>query len=395
LASAQRKTRSFLAQISRLEGSEFPHPDARDALDYLKQKFVKHEQRLNSMKPHSLALDNACFGVIRDVLRHTKALGLILRATNVRNPFEIYYPLKALVQKIVPNAKLILSSEWDWTPFTLPIGHMENFIFIGIPATEFDNVLVTPLAGHEFGHSAWVRLGINQAMGAAVSELLGMPEGDEAEADDNRTREEIEAEEALKAERQHKYELALAQLEEIFCDLVGLYVFAESYLFAVAHTLAPGGLYRDQRYPDAVARINHMKAAVDSWKNIEFDHQIFARWRHSKPSFCPPSISEVDSIVGEIVPDLIKLTAKRLEEKEIDRADPGKVTDVTVALSQRVPFDSEARLSEILCAGWKVLRDEGGLGAAQDRAACESLNEVILKSIEVSEFYRRIKHAGT
>jgi len=90
LASAQRKTRSFLAQISQLEASEFPHPDAKDALTYVKAKFSRHETRLRSISLHSLAIDNACLYVIHDILRYTKVLGLILRSTNVRNPFEIH-----------------------------------------------------------------------------------------------------------------------------------------------------------------------------------------------------------------------------------------------------------------------------------------------------------------
>src|SRR4051812_25114337 len=42
-------------------------------------------------------------------------------------------------------------------PFTYPFvfSELPNFVLIGLPASESDNPLIIPLAGHELGHSVW------------------------------------------------------------------------------------------------------------------------------------------------------------------------------------------------------------------------------------------------
>ena len=58
-----------------------------------------------------------------------------------------------------PNAKLIISFEWDYIPFTYPQSHpsLPSFVIIGLPVSEASNALVLPVIGHELGHSLWRR----------------------------------------------------------------------------------------------------------------------------------------------------------------------------------------------------------------------------------------------
>src|SRR3546814_3823673 len=68
------------------------------------------------------------------------------------------FPIKRLVETAVsPDARLIMSSEWKFVPFTYPmtLDWLPGFALVGGPAPESDNVLIVPLAGHERGHSAW------------------------------------------------------------------------------------------------------------------------------------------------------------------------------------------------------------------------------------------------
>src|SRR3546814_10308475 len=68
------------------------------------------------------------------------------------------FPIKRLVETAVsPDARLIMSSEWKFVPFTFPmtLDWLPGFALVGGPAPESDNVLIVPLAGHEIGHSAW------------------------------------------------------------------------------------------------------------------------------------------------------------------------------------------------------------------------------------------------
>ena len=53
-----------------------------------------------------------------------------------------------------------------------------------------------------------------------------------------------------------------------------------------------------------------------------------------------------------------------------------------------VPYQRAATLPEILVAGWRTLRAQGGLGAETHSDEYETLNELVLKSIEISEFLR-------
>src|SRR3546814_13427221 len=68
------------------------------------------------------------------------------------NAFEMHFPLKRLVETAVsPDARLIMSSEWKFAPFTYPmtLDWLPGFALVGGPAPESDNVLIVPLARSE------------------------------------------------------------------------------------------------------------------------------------------------------------------------------------------------------------------------------------------------------
>jgi hypothetical protein len=76
------------------------------------------------------------------IASYEPVLGFVLRATNVRNAFEIYDPLLTICRAIYgTEAKLILSSEWAFSPFTYPavFKDLPHLIFIGLPVSEADN----------------------------------------------------------------------------------------------------------------------------------------------------------------------------------------------------------------------------------------------------------------
>src|SRR3546814_4384036 len=68
------------------------------------------------------------------------------------NAFEMHFPLKRLVETAVsPDARLIMSSEWKFVPFTYPmtLDWLPGFALVGGPAPESDNVLIVPLRSEE------------------------------------------------------------------------------------------------------------------------------------------------------------------------------------------------------------------------------------------------------
>lgn len=156
-----QKIHLVLAQISRLLESEFPHSDSKDALARLKLVFQDDEKRIEAcLRVSDSALkEQACAEANFHIARFLPILGFALRSTNTRNAFEFFVPLVQLSRKILKrnDAKLILSSEWDYSPFTYPFvfSELPNFVLIGLPASESDDPLIIPLSGHELGHSVW------------------------------------------------------------------------------------------------------------------------------------------------------------------------------------------------------------------------------------------------
>ncbi len=158
IAYARRRYDAVLEEIERLKQSEFPYSHSRDALLELETVFKNQLAALNRLTAHTTpqVVKNACSQSLYCLFCYTPYLGFILRSTNVRNAFELYAPLLRLSRKILGNdAKLLLSSEWEYSPFFWEITDLPNFVLIGLPAQESANPLLISLAGHELGHKVW------------------------------------------------------------------------------------------------------------------------------------------------------------------------------------------------------------------------------------------------
>ena len=123
------------------------------------QRFPKN--KIDNLEGRSPQLREALLREVNIVaINTTKILGIIVRSSSTRNAFEFYSSFLSLCRKALDeNCKLILSSEWDYIPFTFPqnLQELPNFVIIGLPASESDNTLVFPVAGHELGHSIWLK----------------------------------------------------------------------------------------------------------------------------------------------------------------------------------------------------------------------------------------------
>jgi hypothetical protein len=164
----RQKLRAVLNQIKQLKSADFPYRESSAALVLLTDIYEKDLKRLDGLDPAD-SLDvrqHACAHANTDISRYYHILGFILRSTNVRNAFEIYDPLLNLCKTIYGNsAKLIISSEWDFSPFTYPAVTVDlpDLMFIGLPSTEAGNSLLVPLSGHELGHSVWRKSGASRS----------------------------------------------------------------------------------------------------------------------------------------------------------------------------------------------------------------------------------------
>ena len=86
LASARRRVRAFIAEIGTLEGSDFPHDDAEEALAEIKTHFVDLLESMGGLEDAPLrTLKEMCLDVDLSSESYTPVLGFLLRSTNVRN----------------------------------------------------------------------------------------------------------------------------------------------------------------------------------------------------------------------------------------------------------------------------------------------------------------------
>ena len=397
LASAQRRVRAFLNQIDQLESSDFPHPDGRDALAYIKNHFEIREKSLTAL-PEGVSdavVDEMCSNTSVNLARNTEVLGFILRSTNVRNAFEVHFPLKRLVKQVVSDsARLVMSSEWNFVPFTYPmtLNLLPNFVLVGGPAPESGNVLIIPLAGHEIGHSAWRAHQVKEAVQAEATKAV-----DAALAANPTGRDHVVAElEATGYTLSYLQNACLfsvmRQLEEVFCDLFGLYVFGEAYVYAYDYFLAPGGGARSSAYPEATDRLRYLLGSAEGL-GIDVKPEMFGVWQKSvsREGVEADVLKFADVAVEAMVPMVQAAAFDLLKARGVNLNRPEVIERVVKAFANHVPDGEGATLAEIISAGWRYLRAQGGLARADEREEHDMLNALMLKSIEVSEFLLRVQ----
>lgn len=401
LASARRRVRAFVDQVAELEAADFPHKDAREALSFIRAELDYYLNHMLTTLPPNLSdqiVDGVCAEVSMTVSKYTAILGFILRSTNVRNAFEVQYPLKRLVAQVIsPETKLIMSSEWDFVPFTYPmtLDLLPDFVLVGAPATESANVLLFPLAGHEIGHSTWKKHDINGQLQTLVTRAIARAIEDDAVARDRALQRIAQRSQGGLPDLQNgALATALKQLEEIFCDLFGLYVFGPAYAYAFEYFLAPGGGARSPFYPNSSDRVAFMMQAAKAWA-IDCDAGLFDRWKPSSPraGIDMDVLSFADRATTEVFPELMKLTFQLLQDAGVAQPRAEAVVRVEAAFNRRVPDDGDATFPEIVTAGWRYLRERGGLAGDEDQANYHMLGELMLKSIEVAEFRARLADA--
>lgn len=119
---ALQRIQSALNEIERLKDSDFPHNHPKEALGVIEQTLRARFTSLDSLSDKNqpdVVLASCSDALVELFVLHPR-LGFILRSTNVRNSFEIYRPVLTLAKALLgPHIKLILSSEWEYSPFGL------------------------------------------------------------------------------------------------------------------------------------------------------------------------------------------------------------------------------------------------------------------------------------
>lgn len=395
------RLQGVLEEIGRLKESEFPYQHSRDALILLEELFRSHKEKLESLAAdkNTAIVQRFCATTLTDLYKYLAVLGFILRSTNVRNAFEVYGPLLRLSERVLgSNTKLILSSEWEYSPFTYrPISELPNFVLIGSPASESSNPLLIPLAGHELGHTIWnvksLGTSYRQKVEEAIVDEVKVRFGDyqkffpgHASKKEDVTLSNLFVKKAIGLPA----EWGIKQCEELFCDFTGLYLFDNAYLHAFAFLLAPTAGQRSPSYPNTLTRISKLQeAAVLFGQNVPSGYSSLFQDKAEFPSKEEQKrflLALADAASSSVVPNLIDHAKSILDSAKVPLLSIEEKKRILGRFKFVVPATDVKSLSDVLNAAWDVYHDKdfwNHIPHVRDRR--RALKEVVLKNIEVLE----------
>ena len=404
---ACRRITAAIDEIERLRESDFPYPHAREALLELDRMFRAQLDVLKRI-PAGAAVhvaNNACSASLYQLFVYVPILGFILRSTNVRNAFEAYAPLLRLARGLLgPDTKLILSSEWDYSPFVyMPMTDLPGFVLIGLPAPESANPLLVPLAGHELGHWLW------QKEGLAAQFEKDVEKGVLDELRTKRWKEYNQLHPHSKPEDlqdgtlfsrltwRPAFTWAMLQAEETFCDFVGVRLFAESFLHAFSYLLSPRALgKRSSSYPNIVRRAAQLSEAA-SQMGVDVPPDFQACFEAEDEHMTPDTqmlVGTADVVSASLVSRLIAAAREICERKSAPSRSTASVSAIATDFEKVVPTAQAASLCDFMNAGWKCHLDSDlwkSVRQIRPENRDRVLRDLILKSAETLEVTERMK----
>jgi hypothetical protein len=405
LEYARRRLSAFLSEIARLKEVEIPYPHSKASLDRLESVFQGQLQWLRSLDTTNdpAVVNEACKQALRALFYYLPLLGFILRSTNIRNAFEVYGPLLQLASNLLePKSErkihLLLSSEWDYSPFIYSFPDLPGFVLIGLPATESSNPLLMPLAGHELGHSIWARQQLGKRLASKIEQAVRdrirgrWSDYQQAYPEIEVKPDELETNLLALVTYEKSVEWAGIQAEESFCDFIGLRIFGRSYLHAFAYLLSPGlPGQRSPHYPNMPRRIENILAASDT-----YGVQVPEEYNGQFVSQDEPDYSQGDAFqlsiaveaLQKIIPELISTAAQIVHAARVTSTSDDEVNRIYRDFLMMIPSKHTRCLADILNAGWKVFEEPDrwmDIGEDSDRKDF-ILKELVLKTIEVFEY---------
>ncbi|CAN5294893.1 hypothetical protein BH09SUM1_BH09SUM1_09050 [soil metagenome] len=396
----EARVRALLELLSVSKGCDFPYKASGLALSAIQKK---HESFLADLilidkSVSEDAIKRICSSFNELVSSHLPLIGFILRSTETRNPFEVYGPLSRLAEELSgEKAHLVISSEWTISPhiYERPL---DGFVFIGLPASEGSNPLLLPSAGHEFGHLVWSR---DQALSSyfaneARKSLAGLKKRKASAIQNLMDHHDIKDENELFASNVflRAIHLALQQIQECFCDFMGVYLFKESYLRAFAYLSSPGEWFRSPKYPGFEERVLYIARACKAYgysTPAEWD-----LWFSGKANIGLKNRGEILilALADEIRHDLIDFAIEKARaivvQKNIALASVSGTDEIYGnIISYGVPHDTPKTIFDIIDAAWKAQLDIEFMADVPSRKI-QIIRDLTLKNFEVLDFNWRI-----
>jgi hypothetical protein len=398
--NSKRKLVNIARTIDGLLDGDMPMQSGKSALAQLKANLSELEKELSAAYrlSDSESVVQAAQNTNLKMLRLLPVLGFILRSTNVRNAFEVLQPLQKLADAAIPTKpQLILSSEWDYVPFAYKqtFSELSGFVLIGLPASEAASALLLPLAGHEMGHAVWGLRKISALANIQIKcdELYVANDADYRRIFSYREGDMVSEDEKLDSIAR-SVELAAFRAEEIFCDLFGYATFGMSYSLAFAYLLAPGsGRPRTSQHPGYSMRLGAL-SAIAKKEGVELPTANDLGFV-DEPSVADPKRRFIERManlsVDHVVPGLWNVVLRIIQEGNIRRPSSDAALSHSKDFKSGIPARDPKCLGDIVNAGWKILLEEERKSRPPAKAAKhDSLNEIMLKSVEVLEFQTRL-----
>jgi hypothetical protein len=415
---AKQKVESVIETINFVRELDFPYEDPLEAVNFIRTIFQDHQKHLNNISTPSTAR-SLCKQVSKDIDDFLLAIGFIVRACDVRGALELQGPLRRLTHRAIgSDVKLIISSEWRYSPFTLlyPGDFGDEFALVGLPVSEAENPLIAPLAGHELGHNIWCRLPIlqqfvGQEVRNKVVETIKTDEwGKFTELFNVSSKEQLDQEEELLAGVPYwKVQVQVAELwgvsqcEEMFCDFIGLSIFGEGYLHAFQYLISPGGGFRNPAYPNMPDRVNALVQAA-KFLGLTISERFAEEFDEPDISSDPTQqllLKISDKASRYLVDNLIQVAKQFCENTGIAvNHDNNEVDRIFESFKKVVPATGATSLANIINAAWRIFLDTANYWATdypitveKPEKRIELIRELALKSFEVFEI-ERIQEEG-
>jgi hypothetical protein len=394
-----QKIEAALRLLGEFESASFPHADSTNAIQDLRQLLVETRKELASNVSSALGrqTEMQATSLIAEIL---ELLGVISNSANVRNSFEIHGPVRDLVSRLLldKNANFIISFEWDYIPYTYPQTHpcLPSFVIIGLPASEASNALVLPVIGHELGHSLWRKENFRPQFEAGVTQAI-------IDSIKGKFKSRYENLFNIKADKCDDYdyidtwgdaaEYAFRQVEELFSDFTGLYIFGESYLDSFEYLLSPAlSQERVPEYPSTTLRAEYLQTYA-SKLGVSAPLDFSNRFEQELSPFRPNSKNRLqmdlaDEASSILLPDIVDSVLDTCKNRGVLPPSKMETDGILEKFLLGVPAEQTSGLGVILNAGWIAFKSEAFMELASDSVRMAAINELVLKSVEVFEIER-------
>jgi hypothetical protein len=136
-------------------------------------------------------------------------------------------------------------------------------VLIGLPACEAGNALIISLAGHEIGHSIWQHYKLEKTLTSEITKTLE----DTYKANFSTLVSHLpflKGQDPIQNLFSATYlgdslDYLMSQCEEIFCDIIGIRLFGEGFLYSFLYLLAPNRGNRSEYYPTLPSRATYLE----------------------------------------------------------------------------------------------------------------------------------------